>query len=571
MKKQRKGIERLKYNLIYRLLTIMLVSLVPICLLLLLLLGNALKSADRQVRQSWQMQVDNGMQYLEDAVGQIDTGMDDFVSDHITSLSNPYVSDPTIVIYDMFSDLEGIMEGNGLYGFLCVREKATDRLLAKSYRMSLSVGEIDEMTQGFKERILYGETIQDRSTELVNERYFLICSYDYQNYSIVFRLDMGANMMEYIKSLQEEISAVYIRNDTEICQVSTDGAVKRSEITWDDCSSSGIRSQAFLWSGQQVPLEVCIRTNTLVWQMIPVGYWILLVVGGLCLVLIPILWKLLRMEILEPLESLSQAMENLQQEQLEYRINDHRRRNSDEIQYLFNTFDKMAEEIQLSREKDRQMYQTELDNLRLQVNPHMLLNSFNMIYSLAQTRNFQCIQEYSLHLVDYFRYSLKKNDRLVPLSQELAFVKNYIDIQKIRFPGAFSSVQDIREDCMEAAIPPLLIENFVENAMKYALKPGEVVEVLLNIRREDARLLISVCDTGRGMKPEVLEQLQKGEVYVDRMGNRHIGIWNCKRRIELFYEKDAEINIVSSLGAGTQVFINIPFVKEVGHETVDRG
>ena len=127
--------------------------------------------------------------------------------------------------------------------------------------MSLSAGEIDEMTQGFKERILYGETIQDRSTELVNERYFLICSYDYQNYSIVFRLDMGANMMEYIKSLQEEISAVYIRNDTEICQVSTDGAVKRSEITWDDCSSSGIRSQAFLWSGQQVPLEVCIRTQ----------------------------------------------------------------------------------------------------------------------------------------------------------------------------------------------------------------------------------------------------------------------------------------------------------------------
>ena len=53
---------------------------------------------------------------------------------------------------------------------------------------------------------------------------------------------------------------------------------------------------------------------------------------------------------------------------------------------------------------------------------------------------------------------------------------------------------------------------------------------------------------------------------MDRMGNRHIGIWNCKRRIELFYEKDAEINIVSSPGAGTQVFINIPFVKEVGHE-----
>ena len=61
--------------------------------------------------------------------------------------------------------------------------------------------------------------------------------------------------------------------------------------------------------------------------------------------------KLLRMEILEPLESLSQAMENLQQEQLEYRINDRRRRNSDEIRYLLIPLIKWPREIQLSRKR----------------------------------------------------------------------------------------------------------------------------------------------------------------------------------------------------------------------------
>lgn len=570
MKKQNKLGYRLRYNLIYRLMTVVLVSLVPVCIMVLLLLVITLKSADRQVRQSWQLQVDNSMQRLETAVDAIRADMDDFVAEYISELSGSLQPESTILVYDMFRELEKIMGGSQL-GFLTIREKAADRVLAQGYSESLSAGKIDEMTRILKDKLSAGETLADQSIRVIQDHCFLLCSYEYQNYSVVFWLDIGENIMNYFRSFPEELSAVYIRDGEKIWQVAEDGSVADTHLTWEACGSSGIHWQAFIWSGRLTPLEICIHTSILAWQMIPSGYWLLLVVAVLCLTLAPVLWMVLRKEIIDPFRSLSRAMEELQQEHLDYRIDDHSKRNSDEIQYLFDTFDKMAGEVQLSREKDRRMFQAELDNLRLQVNPHMLLNSFNMIYSLAQTRNYQCIQEYSLHLVDYFRYALKKNDSLAPLSQELAFVKNYIEIQKIRFPGAFSSVQDVKEDCLGAMIPPLLIENFVENAMKYALKPGEVVEVLLNIRREEDRLLISVCDTGRGMKPEILKLVQKGEVYVDRMGNRHIGIWNCKRRIELFYEEDAEINIVSTPGAGTQVFINIPFVKEESHEAVDRG
>lgn len=77
-------------------------------------------------------------------------------------------------------------------------------------------------------------------------------------------------------------------------------------------------------------------------------------------------------------------------------------------------------------------------------------------------------------------------------------------------------------------MPPLLVENFVENAMKYALSSGRMIEVLINIRREEDRLCVSVCDTGRGIKEEILECLKKGEIYVDKMGQQHIGVWNCR-------------------------------------------
>ena len=216
----------------------------------------------------------------------------------------------------------------------------------------------------------------------------------------------------------------------------------------------------------------------------------------------------------------------------------------------------------MSREKDIKMYQAQLDNLRLQVNPHMLLNSFNMIYSLAQVKNYECIQEFSLHLVEYFRYALKETEALVPLRKEMHFVESYTEIQKIRFPGAFTSVYRIEKDLECAMVPPLLIQNFVENAMKYALVPGKCIEVLINIRSEEERLLISVCDTGSGIKEEILEKIRSGQAYTDKHGQKHIGIWNCRRRMEVFYGSSARMDIVSERGEGTQIWLDLPLIGE---------
>ena len=71
----------------------------------------------------------------------------------------------------------------------------------------------------------------------------------------------------------------------------------------------------------------------------------------------------------------------------------------------------MAEEVQASYDKDIKMLEAEMENLRLQVNPHMLLNSYNMIYALAQSKNYEVIQDYTLCLVDYFRYVLRRGER----------------------------------------------------------------------------------------------------------------------------------------------------------------
>ena len=295
----------------------------------------------------------------------------------------------------------------------------------------------------------------------------------------------------------------------------------------------------------------------------PVWYWMALVISLLTFLFCPLLYNRLKHNILNPMQIMTEAMDAFRGNQ-SYRIPPQSESISDDFLRLFSEFNEMAAQVQASHEKDVKLLETEMDNLRLQVNPHMLLNSYNMIYALAESKNYATIQDYTLCLADYFRYVLRRGQQMVTVKQELEFVDNFIRIQRIRFPGRFSYVYQAEEDCMSAFIPPLLIENFVENAIKYALNPKEPIEIVVSVHREENEagknfLHIAILDTGSGIRPEVLEKLQKKEPYIDEAGQKHIGIYNCLRRVELFYGDAGDIHFSSAVGGGTQVYLIIPF------------
>ena len=296
---------------------------------------------------------------------------------------------------------------------------------------------------------------------------------------------------------------------------------------------------------------------------LPVWFWVAILISILTISTCPILYSRLKRDILDPMNTINAAL-FAYQEDPSYRIPPHTWAVSDDFLHLFDRFNVMAAEVQQSHEKDVKLLETEMDNLRLQVNPHMLLNSYNMIYALAESKKYAIIQDYALCLADYFRYVLRKGQQIVTVKQELEFVDNFIHIQRIRFPNRFSYVYQAEQECLNALIPPLLIENFVENAIKYALDPKEPIEIVVSVHREEtekgkATLHIAIMDTGSGIRPEVLEKLQKKEPYIDEAGQKHIGIYNCLRRVELFYGDAGEIHFSSSMGGGTQVYLIIPF------------
>lgn len=561
--------DRLTKSLTPRILTAIMVIFLPVCFLSIFTAGIVVTRSAEQIVESFERELDLDMKRLEQNMKVVETDMDRFVSMYLSELSSKgtYVNDAANM--DMLKELDQILEHTSLPGYLYLYDLSTGKIYIKYQGLPYTTLQ-QEMQKENLELIVQSIEIVNYEQMRLNREDYMVRSYSYLNYRAGFLFHLSDSISGQLADHYQDGTIYYLGKNPMVLKA--DGIIEEANQDWETLTRSTLGKRLVQWKSEELPLNVCLQfSNSIAWKMIPGVNWILLVMALLCVFLVPFMWSVLKKEVIFPLGILVHGMQELGKNDLSYRIRDNKRENSVEIQYLYNSFDKMAAEIEQSKEKDIKMVKAELDNLRLQVNPHMLLNSFNMIYSLAQSKNYTCIQDFTMHLVEYFRYVLRKNDDFVTVKKELEFIENYKEMQKIRFPNAFTCVYNIDEECLGAQIPPLLIENFMENSMKYAMIPGQTIEVLLNVRREGEQLLISVIDTGRGIRPEILAEIKKGKPYIDKNGNKHIGIWNCMRRVEAFYGEKAKLSIVSTRDEGTQIFLAIPYKEEAKDEVIDRG
>ncbi len=552
---------KMNHDLRYRLMTAMLVCVLPIGIVSCVLFGMVWVRTGREIRSTNQARLDEAMSYWERDCHTVERAMDYFVSVNMEELNYDHLSWSDVTRYHMFSQLETILPEAAHNGLVALHDIHGGKTLAQVSDPGMDAAAVDRLVQEFSDMIVRGEEMPGNTWQQIGEKHYLLQRFDYRNGSIFFALDVEAALRERLAPFLDEGAGIYVADGYKILEL-TDHGPQETNLTWEACTAASLNRSTLSWASQKMSVAVCIVDEQGVLAMIPWECWALLLVVLACLGTALCLPRLIRLEVLDPAKKLRNALYQIQTDHLDYRLKDTYYRNSDDMQYLFDSFDKMAEEVEASREKDKKMYQAELNNLRLQVNPHMLLNSLNTIYSLAQMRKYEAIQEYSLHLVDYFRYALRRNDNLVSVEQEVDFIKTYVEIQKIRYPGALAFSYSIGEGCAGAKVPPLLIQNFVENAVKYGVKPGKVTEILVKIHKNGDRMEISVNNTGSEIRPEVLESLQKGEVVVDAMGHKHIGVWNCRRRIEVFYKEQPRLEILSGQD-GTRVVLDIPYWTEV--------
>jgi sensor histidine kinase YesM len=138
------------------------------------------------------------------------------------------------------------------------------------------------------------------------------------------------------------------------------------------------------------------------------------------------------------------------------------------IYWLLNNILEQKENEKRKSDSEQLLKEAELTKLRQQLQPHFLFNSLNSINALIATKPAEA-RKMTQQLSDFLRGTLKKEDQLVELKEEIEHLKLYLDIEKVRFGQRLDVVFNITSESLEIKLPSLLLQPIVENAIKFGL------------------------------------------------------------------------------------------------------
>jgi len=183
------------------------------------------------------------------------------------------------------------------------------------------------------------------------------------------------------------------------------------------------------------------------------------------------------------------------------------------------------------KELEKLHIESELNNLKHQLNPHFLFNTLNNIYSLISI-NQENAQNAVHQLSNLIRYVLYESDHpQVPLSKDLNFTENYIKLMSLRLPPHVKLETEIMKPAEEISIAPLLFISLIENAFKHGVSPTLPSFISIKINLSDQNTLQCRVENSNFPKTET-----------DKSGSG-IGLNNLQKRLELLYPSGFKFKI----------------------------
>jgi len=196
--------------------------------------------------------------------------------------------------------------------------------------------------------------------------------------------------------------------------------------------------------------------------------------------------------------------------------------------------------------------QSEINLLRSNVDPHFLFNALTTI--MAVRKEEQKVSLVVQALADYLRFSLsqhqeKNKSYLHPLQKELDALKNYLEVEQVRFGESLEWHYDIGEGAGDFPVPSALVQPLLENAIKYGQRISpKLLIIRITARIEEKKLSLCIENTG---------SWEAREESVDSLNS---GITNLERRLELLYRGLAKLSFETSHGV-VRAHLLIPFQK----------
>ena len=223
------------------------------------------------------------------------------------------------------------------------------------------------------------------------------------------------------------------------------------------------------------------------------------------------------------------------------------------------------DEVRLRDAKMREQRMTML-YLKSQINPHFLYNTLDTIRISAQINKDTTVSDMLMHLVAFFRLSMRFNQSIVTVEHELELLDNYLALMHYRYTDIESEV-NCDPELEDIELPNFILQPVVENSILHGLRDkGYKGKISIDVSEtSDDHIVISVLDNGIGMSPEekrrIEEMLSDGDE--DHEHHSSIGLRNVQHRLRLFYDETCGLEFRDGPEGGTAAMITIR--KHISH------
>ena len=286
---------------------------------------------------------------------------------------------------------------------------------------------------------------------------------------------------------------------------------------------------------------------------------LMIVIIGMTVLSILVMRKMMK-SFYEPVDRVVSVMDDVSEGRLEKRIDlksmdADSRKLAEGFNSMMNEIDGLMEQV---KEEQHQMEQIRFNALQSQIKPHFLYNSLECIHWQAVADGNKEISVLVKALAQYYRICLSRGKEIIPLKQELEHIRSYLVIQNMRYDNIIELEDNIPEGFYFLQIPKMTLQPLIENAIYHGIriKEGEKGKITLDIRKEGKDVYLMIQDSGNGMSPEKIQEMNQSiSQYDEKFG---YGVRNVNKRIELMFGKEYGLHFSQNELGGLTVEIHLP-------------
>ena len=228
--------------------------------------------------------------------------------------------------------------------------------------------------------------------------------------------------------------------------------------------------------------------------------------------------------------------------------------------------ERLSKQIELNRQEQIHLRETELSLIQAQINPHFLYNTLDAIVWLIESGKNDQAEMMVTSLSQYFRSFLSDGKEIVTIAEETNHIRSYLEIQQVRYRDIMEYEINVDEDIEDYKLPKLTLQPLVENAIYHGLKPKRGKgKITVTGKTDGDKIVLKVQDTGAGMDEEKLQDLV---TKIHNEDTTSFGLVAAYKRLKLLYGEEFKFDIVSKADSGTSIKISIPRKADIDNETI---